>query len=380
MTHPGIIQISAGLGLDGGGSALNGRLMARAIASYSQEHQLPFSVLHLGNTTDVLEPIPVTHFSGSQRRMAAEIARIQTGRLPGHERPLLVFDFLGPARVQALLPRFVRSPYLVVMLGIEVWRTLGVGRRRALTGAQQRLAISTYTIQRARQHSPWLPSCEVLHLALEPRPPTGTVDQALLDQAGTGFVLIVGRMSAVERYKGHDELINVWSSVVRQYPALKLVIAGSGDDVSRLKALAASHNVTEYVQFVGFVSEATLAGLYARCAVFAMPSRGEGFGLVYLEAMKAGKPCICVRPGSGTEIIIDGVTGRHIDPDYSAQLEEALLMFARDPNLAVQYGQAGRERYDTHFTFEVYQTKLRGYLERALHSAPSSSEVSEDRQ
>jgi phosphatidylinositol alpha-1,6-mannosyltransferase len=99
-------------------------------------------------------------------------------------------------------------------------------------------------------------------------------------------------MSADERYKGHDQILDAWPVVRSRIPDARLVIVGDGDDAPRLRAKAASLGLAASVLFTGFVTEAQLAALYQKASVFAMPSREEGFGLVYLEAMARGVPCI----------------------------------------------------------------------------------------
>ena len=104
-----------------------------------------------------------------------------------------------------------------------------------------------------------------------------------------------------ERYKGHDQLLEAMTTL----PDARLVVAGDGDDRRRLEEKAAALGLGDRTFFTGFLSEATLAELYRRCAAFVMPSRGEGFGLVYLEAMRAGKPVLAAR-GSAAEEIVRG--------------------------------------------------------------------------
>src|SRR5262249_19115378 len=214
-----------------------------------------------------------------------------------------------PARCQALLPRLLRGPHLVFLNGIEVWRPLSWDRRRALEAARVRLAISEHTRRRAQEFSPSLPPVDVLPLALEDRPPWGRVDRALEERCGEGFVLMVGRMAASERYKGHDQMLEA----LTRLPAARLVVAGDGDDRPRLEGRARELGLGGRGVFTGFVEEATLRELYARCALFAMPSRDEGFGLAYLEAMRAARPCVAARGCAAEEIVADGETGSLVD-------------------------------------------------------------------
>lgn len=353
-----VVLVSAGLSLDGGGSALLGRLCAAATAEYCRERGLGLRVLHLGDDPgrdagSALAGIPVRSFGGSQRDLALTVLAEQMRR----PRPVLIFDHLGPARTQALLPRALRSPYLLFLLGIEVWGPLSWDRRRALEGAAARVAISEHTRRRTLERHPWLGDVDVLHLALEERPPAGEADAALLDRLGTGFLLIVGRMSAHERYKGHDELLEAMPLVLARHPEARLVVAGGGDDRPRLEARTAELGLTHQVAFAGHVSEATLAELYRRCAVFVMPSRNEGFGLVYLEAMRAGKPCVAARGSAAEEVVVDGETGT-LTSVSPAALAEAVLPLLDDDGRRARLGLAGRRRWEERFCFTSFRQAL----------------------
>jgi phosphatidylinositol alpha-1,6-mannosyltransferase len=282
--------------------------------------------------------------------------RLAARQLAGHRA--FVFDLLGLARVESYLPRAARAPYLVPMYGIDVWQPLSWDRKRALREATVRFAISRYTLTRARSCCDDLAGTEVVPLTLEERAPDGVADAALVARAGEGWLLIVGRMA--EGYKGHDELLAALVSL----PRARLVVVGEGDDRARLEAKAVSLGLEERVTFTGFVSEATLAELYARCAAFVMPSRGEGFGLVYLEAMRAGKPVIAAKGGAAEEIVVDGATGLLVDPDDRAALAGAVAELLDDPERARAMGKAGRERYLAEFGYETFYRRMEPLLER----------------
>jgi phosphatidylinositol alpha-1,6-mannosyltransferase len=284
----------------------------------------------------------------------------------GH-RAAYVFDLLGPARAQAYLPAALRAPYLVPLLGIEVWQPLGRDRRRALANATVRFAISAHTLERARAFCPPLDGTAVLSLALEERKPAGEADSSLLDRLGRGFLLIAGRMAPGERYKGHDQLLEAMPRLLAAHPGARLVVAGGGGDRPRLEAKAAALGLGGAVSFTGFVSEATLAELYGRCAAFVMPSRGEGFGLVFLEAMRAGKPVLAARASAAEEIVEDGGTGLLVDPDDRNELAAALSRLLAEPEAAQRLGEAGRERWRREFGVERFRERLRPMLDALTH-------------
>ena len=282
----------------------------------------------------------------------------------------ILFTHLGLARVQhCLLPRH-RSPYAVFLHGIEAWRPLPARDRRLLHGAALRLANSTFTARRVMDANPDIGPVVACPLTLPAHARAAREEPGVRPASST--VLIVGRMSAAERYKGHDELIDAWPAVVARHPTAQLVIAGDGDDRPRLEARARASTAAERIHFVGFVSRDDLTRLYEQSAVFAMPSRGEGFGLVYLEAMAYGLPCIGSRQDAATEVIADGETGCLVDLDAPGQLAEAVSSLLRDPARRLRLGEAGRDRLRAQFSAEAFRARM-GALLRDRLEAPQAT-------
>jgi phosphatidylinositol alpha-1,6-mannosyltransferase len=279
-----------------------------------------------------------------------------------------MFNHVGIARAQNLVPRVVRRPYAVLLCGIEVWDpALGADRKRTLRNATLRLAISEYTAARVSAAHPDIGSIIACPLALLPEVPSASsLELAVLERIGKHSVLIVGRMSSAERYKGHDELLECWPIVLQQVPDAQLVVAGQGDDLTRLREKAADLGISSSVLFLGFVSDGTLAAIRERVAMFALPSRGEGFGLVYLEAMRAGLPCIGGANDAAVDVIVHGETGLLVNPQNSRALSETILTMLRSEALRARFGAAGRERFEKEFTFERYCARLAPILSTAF--------------
>ncbi|HVS62090.1 MAG TPA: glycosyltransferase family 4 protein [Thermoanaerobaculia bacterium] len=390
-----LVLACSGLELAGGGRTLLARLLASACASYADREGLRFSILSLTrHDAAYTPPAPTWYAAESRLAFASRVAGVQVlsqlarggGRGSdgaGRTRPAFLFDLLGLGRIQSFLPKRIRSPFLLTLLGIEVWRPLRRSERTALAKASIRLAISEITRRRSEPNLPAeARACEVLHLALEERPPAGEADGKLLHDAGEGFLLIVGRMTASEAYKGHDRLLDAMTLVgacedADPAPHLvvvgareaadsspHLVVAGDGDDSERLQRRAVELGLGDRVTFTGHVSEATLVELYRRCSMFVMPSRGEGFGLVYLEAMRAGKPCIAARGTAAEEIVLDGVTGLLVGADRSDELARAIAKLLGDPETRSRLGAAGAERYRRQFAYARFEEGLHRRLDR----------------
>jgi phosphatidyl-myo-inositol dimannoside synthase len=339
----------------GDGVAFAGLLLERALGEMTAA---PLNVLQLA-------PAVTGHPSQlEQMRFSLSLAIAQLLE----RRGWWMFNHVGIARAQNLVPRFVRRPYAVLLCGIEAWDpSLSADRKRTLRSATLRLAISAYTASRVCATHPDIGPVVPCPLALLPSAPSpSSIEHTLLDQIQENSILIVGRMSSSERYKGHDELLECWSAVLAQVPNAQLVIAGQGDDLTRLREKAASLGVSQSVLFLGFVADGTLAALRERVALFALPSRGEGFGLVYLEAMRAGLPCIGGANDAAADVIVSGETGLLVDPQDGHSLSNAIVALLRSPELRARFGAAGKRRFENEFTFERYCERLAPILAAAF--------------
>lgn len=185
---------------------------------------------------------------------------------------------------------------------------------------------------------------------------------------GTPLLLSVGRLV---RRKGFDLAIRAFAEFRRTHQRGVYVIAGDGPERSALEALASSLDVREHVRFVGTVDEPTKLALYEMCDVFAMPNSllndvdWEGFGIVFLEAARAGKPSLGGANGGVPDAVIDGVTGLLVDPSEPRRVVEALGRLLTDDALRARLGGAARARAASLFDWPVIGAQFRNLLEEA---------------
>jgi glycosyltransferase involved in cell wall biosynthesis len=116
-------------------------------------------------------------------------------------------------------------------------------------------------------------------------------------------ILTVARLTSGDRYKGVQHLIEAMPAICAAVPGARLRVAGRGNDLPRLQALARRLSLEPFVEFLGFISDESLADELSACRLFALPSRKEGFGLVFLEAMACSRPCLGARSGGIPEVI-----------------------------------------------------------------------------
>jgi glycosyltransferase involved in cell wall biosynthesis len=152
-------------------------------------------------------------------------------------------------------------------------------------------------------------------------------------------LLCVGRLIPI---KGHIVLLRAFAAAKRELPDLQLDIAGGGPLEPALKALVRELGIVDSVRFLGHVSPIQAA--IERAAVVVVPSMGEGFGMVALEAMERARPVIAAAIGGLGELVRHGETGLLVPPGEAEPLREAIVRLAGDLELARAMGEAGRRR------------------------------------
>ena len=151
-------------------------------------------------------------------------------------------------------------------------------------------------------------------------------------------------------------------------PDLHLVAIGDGTDLPRLEGLAKQLGVSAHVHFLGQMQPEEVSVAYGACELFALPSRGEGFGLVFLEAMSHGKPVIGGAHGGTPEIIEEGITGYLVQHGDVTQLTERLLHLMSDESCRRQMGEKAFARARSDFTYPRFSKELTGLLDHVLAS------------
>jgi asparagine synthase (glutamine-hydrolysing) len=213
-----------------------------------------------------------------------------------------------------------RLPYYLVAHGIEVWRRLSVAERWAVRRAHRVLCVSEFTRREMARHTPLRPDqAAVVYNGLDPAFP---VEAGRPLAECPPVIVSVSRLDRADRYKGIDMLIEAMPAVCAQAPAARLRVIGQGDDLPQLRRRA--DRLGAAVDFLGPVSDARLTEELRAARLFALPSLREGFGLVYLEAMAHGRPCLGVRAGAAPEVITAD-TGLLAEPGSAPSLAAALL-------------------------------------------------------
>jgi phosphatidylinositol alpha-1,6-mannosyltransferase len=352
-----------------GGMERAGRHVAAVMTEFASGRETQCQFLSL-NDTHKLHRMSVagrefafTGCAGNKIDFVAPAVRTAWGKV---ELVVAGYPDLGPLGplAKALAPK---TKTVVIAHGVEVWQPLPLFKRLALCQADLILTPTKNTAnQVALQQGVAKERIRVLPWALDPDFTaliSPTSERILPPAFPKGRVILtVGRWTATERYKGVDTLITVLARLLPNAPELQLVVAGVGEDQSWFEQIADECGVRSHVHFLKGLSYAEIAACFSACEIFAMPSRGEGFGLVYLEAMACGKPVIGGSHGGAPEVIDDGKTGflvRHGDADHLAASLQNLLA---DPALGREMGARGRERVEKEFYFETFASSLKHIL------------------
>jgi phosphatidylinositol alpha-1,6-mannosyltransferase len=267
-----------------------------------------------------------------------------------------IYDFVGTARAHWRLPP-LRRPFLVFTHGIEVWEDTRPDRLAWARRADLLLCNSAYTRARADRIHGGFSRAQVCWLATERDDLPSVAHQA----EGPPRVLIVGRIDP-EPWKGHHALIDAWPEVVAAVPGARLVVVGDGPGMAATRARAAASSTAGTIEFEGFVPEDQMDRVWSAASVFAMPGVMEGFGLVYIEAMRYGIPVVASVHDAAPEVNLEGVTGYNVNLRKKGELAERLIHLLRNPDLIARLGDNGRQRWLEHFRFARFRDRFSKYL------------------
>jgi phosphatidylinositol alpha-1,6-mannosyltransferase len=351
-----------GLEVDGGIASVS-RCIARTLDECTESGRLDLVDRVLLLDDDSHPPAPPHAGAqwlarGSKRRFVWQLWRaFRRGR---HD--LVLFDHLGLARATNLpLPSFPPHQTAIFIHGLELASAQTGARVRPLANASILLANSEFTASAVRRHLPARADrVRVTPLCIDPQRIEAweKVCSHVPDPPRVPAALIVARMWSEERGKGHDDLIAAWSAVRAQAPEAELWMVGDGDDRSRLEDRTRSLGLSAAVRFWGRVSDDDLCTLYRRARLFAMPSRQEGFGLVYAEAMWHGLPCIGSTADAAGQVIVAGETGLLVPFGDVAAISSAVAALLNDPARAERMGEAGRRRAREQFSYARFRCDL----------------------
>ena len=307
---------------------------------------------------DVVELGTATHgrWAGAAEWAAAGYAAMQVA----WRADLVVVWHVGLLKL--LLPAGLRRQTRVVVFlhGIEAWQLLDPWSRLLFARRIDTwLSNSDYTYERfaALNRVPATAGHSVVALGI------GEAAPARSEPSEPPAAIVVGRLEAAERYKGHRELIEAWPNVGARVPGAQLWVVGDGDLRPELEQQARSSGVASQVRFWGEVPEETKQDLLRRARASVMPSRAEGFGLAYVEAMRWGRPCLVSLVDAGREVVRPPECGLAVDPGDPDALAAAVVRLLTPGSEWDAWSANARKAYEASFTERHFRQRLLAALD-----------------
>jgi glycosyltransferase involved in cell wall biosynthesis len=318
------------------------------------------------------------HYSGTwpgSLRTLAFAAQIM-GHGIWQQPSLVIASHINFAVAAYWLKRLVGIPYWVTVYGIEAWDVERPALKKALHNADRILSISGYTRDRLLKEQNLDPqkisllpcTFDVSQFKIAPKP------TYLLEQYGLKpeqpIILTVSRLAGVERYKGYDKILEALPQIRQAIPDVHYIIAGKGDDRTRLEQLIAQMGLQDCVTLAGFVPDEQLCDYYNLCDIFAMPSKREGFGIVYLEALACGKPTLGGDRDGAIDALCHGELGALVNPDNEEAIAQAIIQILHKtyPNPLLYHPEALRQKVIDVYGFERFQKTLFQYIDEFFAS------------
>jgi len=310
----------------------------------------------------------VAHYPECLRTLAFTILGLYHGIIDG---PALVLSchlhFLPALQVIRL---FTGAFTAGILHGLETWNARGFLRLAALRHTDLVINVSKFTYDHVLHILQISPSIAVViantfdsnKFKIGPKP------QKLLSRYGLKsdqpVLLSISRLALSERYKGHEQVLQSLAEVRKHFPTIRYLIGGTGDYATELKHLAEKWGVADLTIFAGFIPNEELCAHYQLCDLFVMPSRKEGFGIVFLEAMACGKPVIAGNKDGSVDALDSGRLGVLVDPEDHQEISKNIVdvLSKRHPNSLIFDPVRLRESVIETFGNDAFNRKVKDTL------------------
>jgi phosphatidylinositol alpha-1,6-mannosyltransferase len=317
------------------------RTLAHSLNSLADRHSWDFKLWSLYDANNDLMPqyLPAEKFTGfNLNRKRFILNALNNAKKPD----IVILSHINLAIVGLLIKTM--NPKCKVWLiahGIEVWRPLSSLKKILLKRCDKIICVSNFTKQQMiRLHQTDPGKCMVLNNAVDPfmklpltfeKPAHLLKRYWLTDENQVIFTLT--RLASTEQYKGHDQVIKIISNLKQKFPNIRYILAGKYDhqEEIRIQKLISTYKVDKEVILTGFIEENELSEYFLLADLFVLPSKKEGFGIVFIEALACGLPVICGNVDGSIDAVHNGELGKAINPDNLGELETALNDYLSTP-------------------------------------------------
>ncbi len=297
---------------------------------------------------DLIDPIVHCMYDKSFDRDSRYLKKQQYVGFGGNRKSFVIKSFLKGIRADVVILSHInllsvaylikkfrpKTKIYLIAHGIEVWKKLPDAKLKALKKLDKIFAVSQFTKEKIKlenhisEHK-----IEVLNNCLDPfyyfptdfSKPIELLKRYQLKKENE-VIMCLSRLSSSEKYKGYDNVIKILPNLIEKNPHLIFVLAGKADEeeYQRLEQLISEYKIGNYVKLIGFIDEAEITDHFVLADIFVMPSKKEGFGMVYIEAMASGLKVIAGNKDGSVDALSNGKLGKLVDPDDLNQIEKAL--------------------------------------------------------
>jgi glycosyltransferase involved in cell wall biosynthesis len=249
------------------------------------------------------------------------------------------------------------SKVFLILHGIECFKKLNIFKKLNLLFVNNFISVSNFTKDKFLENNKFLKNKKffILPTYIEFKE---KIDYEKLPEGK--IMLSVSRLDKSEKYKGIDKVIKVMPDILKEIKDVYYIIVGDGDDRENLEKLCQKLNLKERVIFKGFVSEEKLNFYYKNCDLFILPSKKEGFGIVFLEALSFGKIVIAGNKDGSKEALLNGEVGILIDPDNIQKIKETILkVLKKEIDKRFFDGNFLKNRILEEFNFEKFKERIK---------------------
>jgi len=317
------------------------RTLAHSIHQLAKRNTWDFNLWSLYDSAKDLMPqyLPTDKFKAFKLR---RLSFITQAIFQAKKTDIIIISHINLAIIGILIKTInPKCKIWLIAHGIEVWRPLSKPKSIFLKRCDKIICVSNFTRQQMiERHNTDPEKCRVLNNAVDPfmkLPATFTKPADLQKRYNLKdddkVIFTLTRLASTEQYKGHDQVIKVISYLRVKYPEIKYILAGQYDreEEIRIQKLIKNHHVQDQVILTGFIKETELVDHFLLADLFVLPSKKEGFGIVFIEALVCGLPVICGNVDGSVDAICNGELGRPINPDDLAALENAVADYLKSP-------------------------------------------------
>ncbi|MBS1627439.1 MAG: glycosyltransferase family 4 protein [Bacteroidetes bacterium] len=259
---------------------------------------------------------------------------------------------------------------ILITHGIEVWREHSGSKKKLIQMADTIVSVSNFTKQQLLRYNEGLEEqkIKIFPNTIDPYfklPTLFAKPNYLLNRynisSNKKILLTVTRMAYSEKYKGYDDVIEALSLLKNKRNDFIYLICGKAEnqEQERIEAIINQHEMWDYVKLIGYVNDEELNDHYLLSDVFIMPSKKEGFGIVFIEALACGRPVIAGNKDGSIDALQNGKFGTLVDPDNINELKQAI-----DNSLSLQNINSSTLQQEVLmvFDFKQYKTRLKKLL------------------